>query len=51
MMQSQISPLHMQSVQHAFLSTVRDLSDEDTTLKVGIKCSREDTNATISALL
>lgn len=48
---SKFFSMNMQFVQPDFLSTVPDLSDEDTTLKVGIKCSREDTNATISALL
>lgn len=44
----------MQFVQHDFLPAGlvnnHDLSDEDATLKAGTKCSREDTNATISTL-
>lgn len=45
----------MQFMQRDFLPAVLvnncDLSDGDTTLKVLVlKCSREDTNATISAL-
>lgn len=50
----QFFTLYMQFMRYDLLSTVlmnnHDLSDEDITPNLGTKCSREDTNATISTL-